>query len=812
MAVKIEVVEQEFLNEFQNDVGFVSNPADVTANLAGAVMENVRIIQKVQVSWKSDAAPGNEFIVSVGGLQITRANGSFIADGLSTNDLIRVSALGNFQATVITPTQINFTAPIPLAAGPYQALTLEGVTPLTASVYKFGLIENSEQFNVVSKVSNNDQGFYGSGFGLGPLGARDNVTVVQLQRLGVYNDWITGDVSVRYDSTINNDTIQIFEIIHDLTIVPYYLDGELSNLQNDVIPTLLAGLNSLKYVFSAGFRTVLSNPNTEKTADIDISLGAVAWFNENYNGFNNNYQINSVAYEEEATGNSADGLLIGSKTKVTIDVEKTTGNFIAGERAGVYVSYLPEQSEYTDTVLTDLKENFLYDNALNNEGVVAANGQDFITNFEITNLVGNTMTLTFDVDYSIAQKVRLAGLISNNPIYFLIGVELGDATLTSANSDRILLLADTEKYDASADIPDLWSFPKMDLYTHEKQIGVDTGTTDVTSWNEDGIAIDFTMRLDLNKDALLNSMSMVLLAYDPITKIYFLIDQYNYNMFPAIVSSGVQQLIINADRGYILEGTDQFNDVSLSVGANAAGLQDYDGVIGQKFSWQDWIENLNVDTVFFDASKPQNNRNLKTSNYSLLNGYEIRMGFLGNLFGTGTLGTQGLTDYLVLTPTLTVYDYEEDGGADVWSQVVETYNEAATVNLGGAVLTGQNTLFRSTWTNSGGPVTSLVNLWGVNRIEETNQPAYAITEMSSLNAPDNNQLLIPTVGFTLLDMYLSGGDVIMECLIDGSVAQSGINYNLSTRIQDDTAGVVGGKITEAGVLKDTEGGVQKIIE
>ena len=87
-----------------------------------------------------------------------------------------------------------------------------------------------------------------------------------------------------------------------------------------------------------------------------------------------------------------------------------------------------------------------------------------------------------------------------------------------------------------------------------------------------------------------------------------------------------------------------------------------------------------------------------------------------------------------------------------------------------------------------------------------------ITEMSSINAPDPNQLLIPKSGVTLLDMYLSGGDVIMECLIDGSVAQAGVNYNLSSRIQDDSAGVIDGKVTEAGVLKITEGSVQKIIE
>jgi hypothetical protein len=39
--------------------------------------------------------------------------------------------------------------------------------------------------------------------------------------------------------------------------------------------------------------------------------------------------------------------------------------------------------------------------------------------------------------------------------------------------------------------------------------------------------------------------------------------------------------------------------------------------------WRDWIENLNVPVSLYDATKPQNNRNNKTSNYSALSTYSI---------------------------------------------------------------------------------------------------------------------------------------------------------------------------------------------
>jgi hypothetical protein len=78
-------------------------------------------------------------------------------------------------------------------------------------------------------------------------------------------------------------------------------------------------------------------------------------------------------------------------------------------------------------------------------------------------------------------------------------------------------------------------------------------------------------------------------------------------------------------------------------------------------------------------------------------------------------------------------------------------------------------------------------------MEETNQAGYAIAELSSINLPPSGQLLKPKTGFTLLDMQIVGGLVVMECLIDGNVAQPNVNYNLSTRIQDDNFVVVNGK-------------------
>lgn len=820
MPVQFTINSIKHYNEFKNDVGFTANLGDYTNNLTGEVMTNNKVLMSVDIQWFINYAPasGFQWQLSIVGniLTIVSPDGvNFENEGFSVGDILDfiVFTVGFVLIPNVVVTYVNgstividMMAPFPIPAG-IVGISLKGKSDLTALNYKFGLIENGETYNTISKVSGEDQGFYATGVG---SGSPRSTTFVPMTKLGSYESWKTGIAQVRFVS-YPATYVQRFEIEHSFTIVPYYLDGQLTNLQNKILPTLFTGANTLKYVFNAGFRTLWSYPDSEKTFQLDNISGSVGWFGENFNGAQNDYEVLSIAYEEQATTNAADGLLISSKTKVTVDVQNNAGNFSAGERAGVYVSYLPGQNEYTNTTLTNLKENFLYDNAINNGGVPPVAGQDFITNFEITNIVGNTMTLTFDVEYSLAQKLRLSNLNSISPIYFVIGIQLGDIALSSGATNRLILIGDVELYDVSADIPGLLDFPKMDLYTHERQIGVDVGSTDATDWIEDGLANDYSFRLNLNKDAVLNSLKSLVVAFDPITQIFFVLDTYNFNIFPAVVSSGIQQLNLSTTRGYTLLAGDQFNKVELSVGANAAGFQTYDGIIGQKTPWQEWIENLLVDTVFYDILEPNNNLNNKASNYSLLNGYEIRQGFLASVSGTSNLGVPGITDYLVLTPTLTTYNYEEDGGANIWSHVIETFDATGSTNLGGSILTGQDTLFRSTWTNSGGAVASLVNLWGINRIEETNQPAYDIDELSSINLPPSGQRLIPKGGFTLLDMQIVGGLVVMECLIDGSVVQPNVNYNLSTRIQDDNV-AVDGKTTEMGVLKDTEAGAQKTIE
>ena len=51
MAVKIIITSSRFYNQFKNGVNFTDNPSDHTNNLAGSVMENIKLIYEIEISW-----------------------------------------------------------------------------------------------------------------------------------------------------------------------------------------------------------------------------------------------------------------------------------------------------------------------------------------------------------------------------------------------------------------------------------------------------------------------------------------------------------------------------------------------------------------------------------------------------------------------------------------------------------------------------------------------------------------------------------------------------------------------------------------
>ena len=156
MAVRINVTSQKYYNQFRNGVDFDLNPTEYTNNLAGSVMEKVKVLYNVDISWGISYASENfEWDLTTSGttLTIVSNNGvNFKDEGFSAGDVvdmgINVAGIGiPLQDNVVTSVTANVMIVITSAAYTVPVgiigMRIECKSPLTALKYKFGLIGNN---------------------------------------------------------------------------------------------------------------------------------------------------------------------------------------------------------------------------------------------------------------------------------------------------------------------------------------------------------------------------------------------------------------------------------------------------------------------------------------------------------------------------------------------------------------------------------------------------------------------------------------------------------------------------------------------
>ena len=784
MAVDLIIQSNSYLNQFKNGATFATSTTDLTYNLAGCVMEKLQYTSTIDVSWGFESTSSNPFFWEDLGSDLFRfkkSAGSFIDEGFSVGDNVdwgysgTTVADGNVTIIMSDWMYVQFTTPILGLGGATSGESISniyGKSALGAMIYSFGLIDNDENFNTDSKVSGSNQSYYANAL---VIGVPQTMT-----KQGNLQDWITG--SVTCEKQANPSTyVQRYELIHNFIVNPYYLDGELSDLTSNTEPELYAGGKSLKHVVKVDLRTGLSDPNTSKIATMDNILGSTGYFDENFNGFANDYSITSTTYEN-ATAVSADGILTAEETTIRVTVSKASGAFISTDKIGAFVSLLPTEADYTNTT-TDFETNFIYDNlfCLADGATVSQTG--FIDEVTAT-LSGGDILLVIKTTLTTAQQTYLA---SQTDPYFLLAIQTGDVTLSNVSSDRVMIVADALPFDTSADIAGLITFNSMLFFAHDMDVTLDSGYSNISLWNEDGFTMTFDFDLDLNKLAVLNSMSFDLVAYNALTFENFVLDSYEFQLGNT-VSGGVQQIEISDSRGYTLATGSQFNDITLTTGTQAAGIQNYSGQFSQKISWQEWIQNLAVDSVFYSGTEPNDGFNYKTSNYYDTSIYwGIKVIAKSNVYGEDlTLLTSGNTDYQAVSRTITTYDYDadEDTPTPRYSQTIETFTEDGVTNLGGAVLTnGDNTLVKTTWVDNVYSFSSIWNYYAIHRLEPVNAQGYEIEELSSIVLPPTGQVTQPISGSTYLDVSIVSGDLVTKSIISGANQDTSVNYKLSARLQ-----------------------------
>lgn len=809
MPVEILVTASKFNDQYYNDVDFETNPdASFSTNLVGSVMDKLRVRQTILVKYYAKASATNVFTLATSGSisTLTRASGKWSDDGISVGDTVLCVANSTLDQDLLisfaNEQTLYFDDVSLLPAGEYTTFTVNGRSALTSLYYKFGLIENNESVSFISKTTGADQGFYGKDIGFND-GSGRGTEFVGLTWLGENLDAKTGTAKCRYVSNPGN-YVQEFEILHEFTINPWYVDGGLSDLQSGILPEFLEGFNTLKYVNGFDFRRAISAPSSSKNAEIDYILGSVGGFGENLDGLSSDYEILSIDYVDDISGVSVDSLQLQSKTNVSIVVKRKSGFFNASTRFCVYGSLLPTEDQYVNTT-TDLLYNFMYDNALcdlNNSSL----GSDYIG---ITSISYAGDTATIETSFEFSQD-RINQLLNIDDVNYLIALGCADTSIDYENTDKVINVTDVNVFSNEIILTGLADYSDFNIFRHNKQAGIDAGFTDLYGWIEEGIFTQILINLDLSKKAFLNNISFKLVALNNTTGDYFELDNYTINTQNLTVSEGAQKANINTTRGYQLAEDDQFNTVSFVDTVKAGDIQTYQLSVGQKISWQSWQAVLDADPIFYNSGKPLNGLNRKASNYSDIKGYDIRIIYNLSLYGEADDGRTGTTPYNFISPVLNIRDYEDP--ADITGDI-ETFDFETLIDLEGNVSSNKLTLFRVTWDIEGQTITDISNYWAVHRIEASQQQGFAIPELSSINDYPTSNPLIPITGETLLRLYIENGLVISECYIDTSKIDlsSGINLSAEISTGEETV-IVNAKLMESGVIKITESSETKILE
>ncbi len=794
MPVKIQLIDQKINDQFHNGVDFETNKdTSFAPNLVGIAGERVRVRQTVAITSYLDASASNKFFFDQG---ITQASvdiqtGNWFNEGFAVGDQIEIvsptyGSITTNIASLSETTLIATTTGTLIPTGSYTDLSVINKEQPKFLDYKAGLVDNGETGSFISLETGEDQRWYANDI---------STSFVNLLPSGVIRSFTDGDLKVKYLNSYYNSAGKFFfsfEISHEL-ILPYYRDGDFDQLANRLPLDIYAGDATLKYTNNYSFQTTKSNPTGAKVATLDYTLGSCGGFGETFNGFQSDYEITDIDYIDAEALVPIVSLKAVGRTEVTIRATKLVGTWAVGDKVGVYSSYLPQADEYTAKT-TGFVENFMYENAFNLIGSAPINS-GYIYGLSIALIDPTNIEITFDIELSTAQSLRLFGSTNSN---YLIGVQMGDVTKLLPSSDKVIELADVSTFSNELILKGLSNAESIRIWEHNEDYLTDAGHTSFIGWIEDGLLARFKFNVDLSKSVQILSIAQKVIAYDPANPLdYFEIDKTTIAIGDAPVVNGVQEIEVNKTKGYKLANADPFNKLEVHTLARVGDLQSYEILHGQKIPWQDW-QKIKANSIFYDKTKPQNGFNRKASNYSDINDFTIRFAYSIVLFGIDEQGRSGITEYIYTSPAIESRDYEKP--TEAWECNIETFDPETMTNLGKLVYEDKETLFRITW-GDGSVITDETQYYAINRIEPFNQGGFNKPELSSIVAPANNNPLIPLTGLTNLKLYAYAGELVAECLIDPTYINVSAGINLSGRIAKTEGMPDGVKLMEDGTPK-----------
>jgi hypothetical protein len=771
---RFNVVTKKYFNQLINGDTFAANTGVYSTRLTGNVGEQIKLEEVIEVSTivNEGEAIEQEFIENDNTLRGPffdyLQEGLYIGAGISIEfDGENISATiegitNNNTDLILDSTAVTNLAATSLADCPTRNDIVIKVTDAPDSLlYKYGIIANDKTApDYSSPLDGGEQSYQ----------ILDITGSFQTLRFtGKDQGSSLGTVQVKFDSTAETYKHK-FTLTH-VFYIPYYTEGEYNNIESDTNPTKYSRNNSVKYC--NGFFFGGDSLNYVKFEDIGTP-GNVGYFNDNFNGFENVYSVKNYAVSNASNTGKIE---VTETNTITFSIETSGSAFKGGETIILYHTKLPTRSEsanqkdsFSDIWLTSQVE-------VTDKAGTASSG--VISNASVNfNAVSVELDVSLDISYTADEQDKLtdtSGLL----IYATVGTE---NTTDAEKNNRTSLVAQVFEPTKNPDIKNLVSNWQPYIYKHS-EFTSGTGYTKLNGWDGDLDGQEWSFDLDITQASYITSAKFLVVADDG-TDFFTLFSQNIPFSLSQTSAHGEIYQILNVDNVNTLNipTTEDLNRVKFSstVPGAPSSTQTFTGSIGFRVPWRDWIANLNVPTSFFNASKPKNNLNEKTSNYSGVSGYDIKT-VLQIVVKTPITGGFNLTTYDLLSDGSAVSDFDTDGGT--FTAVTKYYD-----NTGDEITTlytNEKVRVEIEFSHSLGTL-SAANLEGLIWIESENstvEPWYLSTELDFTN-PSNplkpsDTLAASNTQFVEIDSTLNLVKLI--CYVDNEFISGG-NWNIYGRL------------------------------
>ena len=612
--------------------------------------------------------------------------------------------------------------------------------------------------------------------------------------------------------------------IYEIEIV-YMLSSffeDITNLEDRVAPGQVFDAASLTDNFQLIGMPVFNNPNIriQNILSNTDKLGNTGWFDENYNGLENDFTISSITYQKHTDLSQPAGattvaqLDYQNNIKVTAVIDGIK-NITGQTKYQFGFAWIPlEESEFRQNeypFYKNLKMNTGGSIDIFQDVFNVSNAYAFTPSSPITKSLGYSKDAAkMDVQWlrastTGAEQITFEATFEPNSGFatmmdaldeterkYVLWISVADQSLVTNFSNRVSLLLDFNQMETF--IEPVGPYPGMTIeFLDHPQ---DENSVASTCGNDNRIEDDLLSRVFYTIDTavgvdipIVNATSYAIIVQRDSDGLTYQLDNFQIDLtqYP-----DPTQFNFDASRGFKLGAGNNKNFIKvdhwapLDTGATIKGVR---GLYGYKIRWEDWIKRLNVPAEivqdYYNNGELNNGINNDWFQWLSNSGYTFSF-----VVYTDAILNGNIVRYINTKP-LTFVDY--DANPDITSVVSYYRDSDNTLLVGGVdpvtggplgvILDSDIVRIEIEYTRTIGTWVSLANIYGLNTISvDFGAGQMEYRQLSSIWLPEVSNPLLPLAGGTLLDVVIVSPTVLRcSCLVDPNQLINATRYRITGR-------------------------------